>query len=322
MRTLYPAIQPYVQHTLPVDPPHQLHVEECGTAHGHPVVFLHGGPGSGCQAYHRRFFDPDRWRVVLPDQRGAGRSAPHAEVSGNDTQALIRDLEALREHLGIEQWAVFGGSWGSTLGLAYAQAHPERVTGLILRGIFLGSPEEVAWVCQDGAHRFAPEAWEEFLAPIPEAERDDLLAAYHRRLTGSDEIGRMSAARAWARWEGRLATLAASEEVADHFAEGYTALALALIEAHYFRNHCFLEPGQLLRDVERIRNIPGTIVQGRYDLICPPATAHALAREWPEAELEMVTEAGHAASEPGIVDALVRATDRLADRLDGRPADR
>ncbi len=315
MRHLHPPIQPYVTHTLPVDPPHQLYVEECGRPDGIPVVFLHGGPGSGCEPYHRSFFDPERYRIVLLDQRGTGRSQPHAELEGNTTQALVADLEAIRRHLGIERWVVFGGSWGSTLGLVYAETHPERVLGLVLRGIFLCRPQDIRWFYQEGASRLFPEYWQAFLRPIPEAERDDLLAAYHRRLTGHDEVARMAAAKAWSLWEGQTSTLKPKQAVIEHFGDSLTALSLARIEAHYFKHDSFLEPDQIVRNAHRLAEIPGVIVHGRYDVVCPPDQAWALHRAWPQAELQMIADAGHSATEPGIVDALISATDRIADRV-------
>ncbi|RCX33237.1 prolyl aminopeptidase [Thioalbus denitrificans] len=313
--TLYPDIRPYVQHSLAVEPPHVLHVEECGNPDGIPVLFVHGGPGAGCEPYHRRFFDPGLYRIILFDQRGCGRSTPHAELDGNTTQALVADMEAIREHLGVERWMLFGGSWGSTLGLAYAETHPERVLGLILRGIFLCRPHEIRWFYQEGASRLFPDYWEAYLEPIPEAERGDLVRAYYSRLTSDDEVARMAAAKAWSLWEGRTASLLPREELVNHFADPFTALSLARIECHYFMHDSFLEPDQLLRDAHRLAGIPGIIVHGRYDAICPLENAWQLARAWPDAELQIIPDAGHAASEPGIVDALVRATNSLGRRV-------
>ncbi|RMG27874.1 MAG: prolyl aminopeptidase [Gammaproteobacteria bacterium] len=315
MATLYPPIQPYVQHSLPVTPPHVLHVEECGNPAGIPVVFLHGGPGAGCEPWHRQFFDPERYRIVLFDQRGCGRSTPHASLEANTTQDLVADIEHIRRHLGIERWLVFGGSWGSTLGLVYAQTHPDRVTGLILRGVFLCRPRDIQWFYQDGASRLFPDLWADFLAPIPPEERHDLVQAYYRRLTGDNEVERMAAALAWAGWEGRTATLRTREDVVHHFTEPYTALALARIECHYFAHGAFLEPDQILQGMARIRHLPGVIVHGRYDCICPLEQAHLLAAAWPEAEYHVIPEAGHSAIEPGILSALVEATDAFAERL-------
>ncbi len=311
METLYPPIQPYVTHSLAVEPPHLLHVEECGNPEGLPVLFVHGGPGAGCEPWHRQFFDPEKYRIILFDQRGAGRSTPHASLANNTTAALVADMEAIREYLGVDRWLLFGGSWGSTLSLVYAEAHPGRVLGLVLRGIFLCRPEEIRWFYQEGASRIFPDYWEDFLHPIPEAERDDLLQAYYRRLTGDDEVARMAAAKAWSLWEGRTATLRPRRSVVDHFSDPHTALSLARIEAHYFVNDAFLAPNQILRDVARLADIPAILVQGRYDIICPLQSAWDLHRAWPQSELQIVPDAGHAASEPGIVDALVKATRRM-----------
>jgi proline iminopeptidase len=315
MRKLYPEIKPYVRHSLAVAEPHVLYVEECGVPHGLPALFLHGGPGAGCEPYHRCFFDPERYRVVLFDQRGAGRSSPHASLEANTTPDLVADIERVREHLGIERWVVFGGSWGSTLGLAYAQAHPQRVLGLVLRGIFLCRPKEIAWFYQDGAGRLLPEYWQDYLAPIPVSERGDLLRAYHKRLTGANDLERMAAAKAWSTWEGRASTLKPRPGVVEHFSSPFVALSLARIESHYFVHDSFLEPNQLLRDADRLAEIPGAIVHGRYDLVCPAQNAWELHRAWPRAQLRMIADAGHSALEPGIVDALIEATDDLAERL-------
>ncbi len=314
MLSLFTNVSPYRQFRLAVDPPHNLYVEECGRADGLPAVFLHGGPGAGCELYHRGFFDPKRYRVILFDQRGSGRSRPHAALEGNTTANLIADMERLREHLGIERWVVFGGSWGSTLGLAYAQAYPERVLGLILRGIFLCRKRDLDWFYQDGAGRVFPDYWEDFLEPIPAAERDNLVQAYYRRLTGADEIQRMAAAKAWSVWEGRTATLRTNASVVGHFADPHVALSLARIECHYFINDCFMTPDQLTQEADRMRDVPGVIVHGRYDLVCPVEQAFELHRAWPRATFEIVPDAGHSATEPGIVDALVRATNAMADR--------
>jgi proline iminopeptidase len=315
MYKLYPEIKPYVTHRLAVDKPHQLYVEECGNPDGLPVVFVHGGPGAGCEPYHRRFFDPNVYRIVLFDQRGCGRSTPHAELTGNTTQALVADMEVIRQHLKIDNWVVFGGSWGSTLGLVYAQTHPEAVLGLILRGIFLCSRREIQWFYQDGASRIFPDYWEDFLRPIPEAERGDLVGAYYKRLVGDDEVARMAVAKAWSLWEGRAATLQLSKSVVDHFARPSTALSLARIECHYFMHDSFLEADQILSNAHRLADIPAIIVHGRYDIVCPAENAWALHRAWPQATLNLIAEAGHSASEPGITDALIKATMTLSHRL-------
>ncbi len=307
---LFPPIEPFETGRLARTAPHDLYWEQSGKPNGAPVVFLHGGPGAGASPDHRRFFDPGHYRIVIFDQRGAGRSTPLGELANNTTQDLIGDIEALRAHLGIERWLVFGGSWGSTLGLAYAQAHPERVTGLILRGIFLCSAEEIDWFLH-GMRWIHPEAWGRFAEPIPPAERGDLLTAYHRRLTDPDPAVHMPAARAWSTYEGACCTLLPSPETVAAFARDQMALGLARIEAHYFRNRVFLDQGQLLRGIDRIRRIPAVIVQGRYDIVCPIATAESLHQTWPEADYAIVPDAGHSAMEPGIRRALVAATERF-----------
>ena len=315
MPELHPDILPYAVHRLAVDDRHALYVEECGTARGIPALFLHGGPGAGCEPYHRRFFDPTRYRVVLFDQRGAGRSIPHADLTDNTTWHLVADIERIRERLGIERWLVFGGSWGSTLALAYAQTHPERVSALVLRGIFLCRDDEIRWFYQQGASRLFPDYWADFVAPVAAGDRHDLLGAYHRLLTGADDIARMAAAKAWSTWEGRTATLLPNPSVVGHFGDPHVALSLARIECHYFVHQAFLRPGQLLEDAGRLAGIPAVIVHGRYDAICPLENAWALHRAMSGSELVIVPDAGHAASEPGIRLALVEATDRFARLL-------
>jgi proline iminopeptidase len=315
---LFPAIQPYATHRLRVDAPHELHVEECGKVDGLPVLFVHGGPGAGCEEAHRRFFDPNVYRIILFDQRGAGRSTPHASLDNNTTQDLVADMEKIREHLGVERWVLFGGSWGSTLSLVYAETHPARVLGLILRGIFLCRPWEIRWFYQEGANRVFPDYWQEFIAPIPEPERHDLLHAHHRRLIGKDEVARMASAKAWSVWEGRAATLLPNKHVVEFFGTPRTALSLARIEAHYFVHDSFLEPDQILRNAPALAGIPGTIVHGRYDMVCPLQNAWELVQAWPEARLDIIPNTGHSAMEAGIVNALVKATIDMAVQL-GRP---
>lgn len=313
MRTLYPPIEPYHTFGLQVSPLHHLHVEEAGNPQGKPVIFLHGGPGGGTTPIYRQFFDPQRWRIILFDQRGCGQSTPHAELEDNSTWALVSDMEAIRETLGIAQWTVFGGSWGSTLALAYAQTHPDRCNGLILRGIFTLRQKEIRWFYQEGASYLYPDAWEHYLAPIPEAERQDLLAAYYRRLTSEDAKIRLEAARAWAIWEASTSMLMQDANLVNRFGADEFALAFARIECHYFVNHGFFDQDdQLLQNVDRIRHIPGVVVQGRYDVVCPATTAWELHRAWPEARFVMVQKAGHSALEPGIVNALIEATDTFA----------
>ena len=315
MADLYPPLEPYARHNVAVDSPHELYVEECGNPQGLPAVFVHGGPGGGCNADSRRFFDPKRYRIVLFDQRGCGRSVPHAELDRNTSQDLVADMERIRVRLGIERWVVFGGSWGSTLGLLYAEAHPERVRALVLRGIFLGTQAELDWFYGAGISNIFPDHFAEFVKPIPPAERGDLLRAYHRRLTDPDIEVRRRAAEAWSLFEARCSSLLPSDSLVSYFTEADVAMATARIESHYFVHDCFLAPDQIIRDVARIRAIPGVIVQGRYDAVCPPSAAWRLHRAWPEAELRIVPDAGHAASEPGNRAALVQATDRFARLL-------
>lgn len=313
MRDLYPPIEPYYTEMLPVSGLHTLYVEQVGNPHGKPVVFLHGGPGGGCNPTYRQFFDPQQWRIILFDQRGCGRSRPHAELQENTTWDLVRDIETIRQHFGIEQWVVFGGSWGSTLALAYSQTHPDRCKGLILRGIFTLRQQELLWFYQDGCSRMFPDAWEDYLRPIPPEERDDLMAAYYRRLTSGDRQTRLTAAKAWAVWEGSTSRLIPSESQQLRFAQDDFADAFARIECHYFVNQGFFEPeDQLLQNIDRIRHLPGVIVQGRYDVVCPPSTAWELHRRWPEAAFHLIPDAGHSMNEPGIRDALLHATDQFA----------
>ena len=319
MPGLYPRIKPYATHQLEVDPPHTLYVEESGIPEGIPILFVHGGPGAGCLPYHRTFFDPEVYRIILFDQRGCGRSIPHAELEGNTTQALVEDMERIREMLGIERWILFGGSWGSTLSLVYAQTYPEKVMGLILRGIFLCRRQEIDWFYQGGASKIFPDHWEEYLSIIPEDERDNLVAAYYRRLTGANELARMAAAKAWARWEAQASTLKPSQSAVSTFTEPYTAMSLSRIECHYFMNDSFLEPNQILNNAPKLADIPGIIVHGRYDIICPLENAWHLYEAWPGSQLQIIPDAGHAATENGIADALVRATQQFADRFGPNP---
>lgn len=314
MKTLYDPIEPFDRGRLPVSPVHTLYYEQCGNPEGQPVVFLHGGPGGGIVTDYRRYFDPEAYRVVLFDQRGAGQSTPHANLEDNTTWHLVADIERLREHLGLESWMVFGGSWGSTLSLAYAQTHPQRARQLVLRGIFLCRPKEIQWFYQEGASAVFPDVWEEYVKVIPENERNDMLTAYYRRLTSKDEAVRLEAARAWSIWEGSTSKLLPDPNVIEHFGEARLALSLARIECHYFMNHAFFETeNYLIEHVDKIRHIPTVIAQGRYDVVCPMMSAWELHRAWPEAELRVIPDAGHSASEPGIISALVDATDRFRD---------
>ncbi len=311
MLTLYPEIQPYARHLLAVDDVHELYLEESGNPEGIPVLVVHGGPGGGCEDCHRRFFDAERFRIILLDQRGAGRSTPLAELEGNHTENLVADMETVRQFLGVARWLLFGGSWGSTLSLVYAQAHPERVLGLVLRGIFLCRPGDIQWLYQEGASRVFPDYWQDFQRLIPEVERDDMVAAYYRRLISNNELEQIQAAKAWSVWEGRCATLQPNPKVVEHFEHPHVAIALARIECHYFMNQGFLQPGQIINNTDRLANIPGIIVHGRYDMVCPLDNAFALSAAWPEAELQIIRDAGHSATEPAIVDALIRGVEQV-----------
>jgi len=313
-RTLYPPIEPFDTGHLDVGDGHTLYYEQSGNAGGKPVVFLHGGPGGGCTEKMRQFFDPERYRIVLFDQRGSGKSRPHANLEANTTWHLVDDIERLRELLKIERWQVFGGSWGSTLALAYAETHPDRVTELVLRGIFMLRKKEIHWFYQNGASEIFPDRWQRFLEPIPAQERHDLLHAYHKYLTSDDAAERLRAARAWSIWEGTTCMLIPSEEIEKAFGAEEMALSMARIECHYFVNDGFMAENQLLKDIVRIRHIPAVIVHGRYDIVCPVTSAWELSQAWPEADLHIVPDAGHAAFEPGNVHELITATDRFADR--------
>jgi proline iminopeptidase len=312
LRTLYPALEPYRHGMLRVSDVHEIYWEESGNPQGKPAVFVHGGPGGGTDPKHRRFFDPSAYRIILFDQRGCGQSRPFASLEDNTTWALVADMEKLREHLGVERWLVFGGSWGSTLALAYAESHPDRVTELVLRGIFLLRKWEIDWFYQEGASRTFPDAWEDYLAPIPVAERGNMLQAYYTRLTSSDPAVVLAAAKAWSIWEARTSCLFQDPSVIARMGADEFATAFARIEAHYFIHDGFFEKEtQLLDEIGKIRHIPGVIVQGRYDVVCPPESAWDLKRAWPEADLRIVRDAGHSAFEPGNLHELVTATDRF-----------
>ncbi|HVC00737.1 MAG TPA: prolyl aminopeptidase [Steroidobacteraceae bacterium] len=314
-RTLYPAIEPYRRGHLRVSDVHEIYFEECGNPAGKPAVFLHGGPGAGSDVRARQFFDPRHYRIVVFDQRGCGRSRPSANLIENTTWHLVADIERLRKHLAIDRWLVFGGSWGSTLALAYAETHPERVTELVLRGIFLLRHAEIRWMYQQGASAIFPDRWEGYRDAIAANERDDLLGAYHKRLTGGDQRAALAAARAWSVWEASISFLHSHRETIARWGQAEFALAIARIECHYFVNRGFLRSEtQLLDDVARIRGIPATIVQGRYDVVCPATSAWDLHRAWPEADLRLVPDAGHSAFEPGNLHELVLATDRYRSR--------
>ena len=311
---LFPLPEASAFGRLPVDSRHGLYWEECGVPDGPPIVFVHGGPGGGCLPHHRRFFDPGHWRIILYDQRGAGRSTPSADVTDNTTWTLVSDLEKLRAHLRIERWVLFGGSWGSTLALAYAQTYPQRCAGLVLRGIFLATAREFDWFMH-GMGRIFPEAWQAFWSFLPEGERDDVLFNYHRRLVDPDPAVHLPAAYAWDRYETACSTLLPRADPPPQFADSAAALAIARIEAHYFVNHAFLDEGQLLVNLGRIRHLPCSIVHGRYDIVCPMETAYELASAWPEAELVVVPDAGHSVREPGIARELVAAVERMKSRI-------
>jgi proline iminopeptidase len=313
-RDLFPPIEPYRTGVLHLDPPHRMYWEQSGNPRGMPVLFLHGGPGAGATPVHRRFFDPDFWRIVIFDQRGAGRSTPLGEIRNNSPEHLVADIERLRTELGIKRWLVFGGSWGSTLALDYAETYPERCAGLVLRGIFLCRAAEIDWFLY-GARRIFPEAWRAFAGFLPECERGDILAAYYRRLVDPDPVVHLAAARAWGSYEGACSTLLPNAETVAAFGEERLALGLARIEAHFFRHHLFTGNRDLITRASRIDQLPGVIVQGRYDMVCPIASADELARAWPKAQFVIVPDAGHSAMEPGIRGELVLATERMKDRV-------
>jgi proline iminopeptidase len=313
-RTLYPPIEPYETGMLEVGDGHTLYWERIGTPGARPAVFLHGGPGSGCSGKQRRQWDPALYDVLLFDQRGSGRSTPFASLENNTTWDLVADIERLRAMCGHDKWQVFGGSWGSTLALSYAQTHPERVSELILRGIFLARRSEFDWLYTYGANELYPEGWDDFVRLIPEDERDDLTEAYHRRLTSDDHDTKLAAAKAWSTWEGLTVTLLPDQEMLDEFTEDSHAIAIARIENHYFRHKCWLDKDQLLANAHRLKGIPGVIVQGRHDCCTPPAAAWALKQAWPEVDLQIIPDGGHLFTEPGITDGLIRASDRFAGK--------
>ncbi|MGB3533656.1 MAG: prolyl aminopeptidase [Microcoleaceae cyanobacterium] len=313
MRELYPAIEPYTQGNLQVSDLHTLYFEQSGNPEGKPVVVLHGGPGGGCLPQYRQYFNPQQWRIIMFDQRGCGKSTPHAELRDNTTWDLVADIERLRHHLNIEQWTVFGGSWGSTLSLAYSQTHREACNGLILRGIFMLRPQELRWFYQEGASYIFPEAWQAYIKPIPIEEQDNFLQAYYKRLTSDDLSVQLEAAKAWSIWEASTSKLYSNTDLIAKFGDSQFATAFARIECHYFMNKGFLKSeNQLLENIDKIRHIPGVIVQGRYDVVCPMKTAWELHQAWPEAELIVIPDAGHSMSEPGILSALIEATDQFA----------
>jgi proline iminopeptidase len=308
----FPEIQPFKTHRLKVSDVHELYLEEVGNPNGQPALFLHGGPGAGLSPRHRRFFDPKHYRVILMDQRGCGKSQPHASLQDNTTWDLVSDIEKIREYLGIKKWLVFGGSWGSTLALAYSETHPQSVQALVLRGIFLCRKEEIDWFYQKGCDLIFPDLWEKYVAPIPQEERGQMIQAYYKRLTSEDQQTRIAAARAWSGWEGSTIKLLPDPATVSTFEELHMSLSIARIECHYFINRCwFKTDNQLIENISRIRHIPAVIVHGRYDVVCPIKNAWDLHKAWPESQLQIIADAGHAADEPGILDALVKATEKF-----------
>lgn len=315
MQTLYPAIKAN-HHTYLKADHHELYVEQSGNVDGIPVLFLHGGPGSGASPDDRRFFNPERYHIIIFDQRGAGRSKPHADLSCNTTEHLIDDIEMIRAHFGIKQWLIFGGSWGSTLGLLYAQAHPECVSGMVLRGLFLCRQRDLQWFYQSGADHVYPDYWQDYLEPINVSARGDMIRAYYQQLTSDNEIKKMQAAKQWALWEAQCATLRPNPRVVEHFSDPRVAIPLARIEAHYFVNHAFIEENAIINHIDRIKHIPATLIHGRYDMVCSLDNAYTLHQHWPESKLHIIRDAGHSSKEPSITDALVKATDDFATRFD------
>lgn len=316
MQPLYPEIKHNQTYQLKTDDGHDVYYEESGSMDGIPVIFLHGGPGAGCSSVHRRYFDPEKYRIILMDQRGCGRSNPHASLENNTTQHLIKDIEAIRDALGIKKWVVMGGSWGVTLALAYAENNPQQVLGMILRGVFLGRKQDIDWLYRDGTRRIFPDYWQEFVQPIPKNEQDDIVSAFHKRLTGQNELAKMGAAKAWSFWEAKVATLEPNSSVVDHFSNPHLAIGMARISTHYFLNHCFLEENQLIQNAHQLKGIPGIIVHGRYDMLCPLENAWTLQSVWQDSEIHIIRDAGHSATELGIIDALVRATKTMAKELE------
>ncbi|PJE80969.1 Proline iminopeptidase [invertebrate metagenome] len=316
MRTLYPAIKPFQTHLMKMDEIHHVYVEECGNPEGIPVLFVHGGPGFGCSERDRCFFDPERYHIILFDQRGVGRSTPHAEIQNNTTALLLDDMEILRKNLGIKKWLLFGGSWGSTLSLVYAQQHHRQVIGIVLRGVFLCRQRDIDWLYKEGAGRIFPDYWQQFVEPIPEDERGNLLSAYYTRLFSDNELARMNMAKHWASWEACAATLRPSGDVIDAFTHPHTALSMARLSSHYFMNRGFLEENQILNNMSLLDSIPATVIHGRYDMVCPLDNALSLVDRWPQAELQVIRDAGHSSAESSIIDAIVRTTDQYAKKFE------
>ena len=317
MLVLFPEIKPYKRHQLKVSDLHELYMDEAGNPDGIPVLFVHGGPGAACGADSRCFYDPQVYRIITFDQRGCGRSTPHSELKENTTQDLIADMERIRNYLEVDKWVLFGGSWGATLSLLYAQQQPENVSAMVLRGIFLCRRKDFDWLYKYGANRVFPDYWDDFIKHVPAAERDDLVKAYHSRLTGEDELARMGSAKAWSAWEGNCSKLRPNTETMARFTKPHNALALARIETHYFINHGFIEENRILANMDAVSDIPGRIIHGRYDMVCPLDQAQALHNQWANSELHIVREAGHSASDPANVDALIRATADIAKEIEG-----
>ena len=315
MLNLFPDIHPYLQQTIEVEAPHKIYVEESGSPDGIPVLFVHGGPGAGTESSNRCFFDPQVYRIILFDQRGCGRSKPHCCLENNTTNKLVEDMETIRKQLNIDKWVLFGGSWGSTLSLVYAQTHPERILTLILRGIFLCRAEEIHWFYQQGAKQIFPDYWQEFIKPLNKQQQKDILNSYYQLLHDKNEVKQLSAARSWSLWEAACSTLQPSKSLRSHFSNAHTALSLAKIESHYFIHNSFLEENQILNNMDKLKGISGIIVQGRYDLVCPMASAWELHQKWPESRLEIVVSAGHSAKEASITDTLIRATIETAKEI-------
>ena len=316
MFQLYPEIKPYARHAIKVDDLHELYVDESGNAEGIPILFVHSGPGSGCEFNSRCFFNPEKYRIILFDQRGAGRSTPHGETAQNTLKDLISDMEIIRKSLDIEKWALFGGGWGSTLSLAYAQAHPEPVLGMVLRGIFLARKPDIDWLYQDGASDVFPDYWEEFRQAVPAEEQQNLIAGYYQRLNGADELAKMGAAKAWSMWESHCASLHPNQRLIKHYANSHRSLARAKLGTHYFMHNCFMEENQLLDNMHKVQHIPGIIVHGRFDMVNRLENAYSLYKAWPGSQLFVIREAGHSATEPAIIDVLIRATRDLALRFE------
>lgn len=316
MLSLYPEIKPFKRHQLKVDDIHELYIDESGTDEGIPVLFVHSGPGSGCEFDSRCFFNPEKYRIVLFDQRGAGRSTPHGELRNNETTDLVNDIEKVREFLGIDRWVVFGGGWGSTLSLVYAETYPEKLLGLVLRGVSLGRKQDINWLYQEGASRFYPDHWEEYIAPIADGDRSDLLTAYHEIITGPNDLARMSAAKAWSAWEAHCSTLHPNQRLIKHLSSSHRSLVRGRIGTHYLTNECFLEKNQIIDCAALLTDIPGIIIHGRFDTVSPLENAYTLHEAWPHSQLFIIREAGHSATESAIIDALIRATCDMALRFE------